>query len=122
MKNLRGKYGLAALLLLLFFKCSCKKDNPAPSNPPDTRPAQILLKLNTTAGGQPFHLNHQYMTPDSQKYILDQLRFYMGNISLIKSDGSSQIAKDIVLAEYDSSLLADADLNSVGTGFTFDAP
>lgn len=73
---------------LLPLTLSCKKDNPDP-----VEPNKVTLEFQHNAPGDslPLQLGTQYLTATGQTYQLDLLAYYVSNIKLVRTDGSTWV-------------------------------
>jgi hypothetical protein len=72
---------IALSILNVFWLSSCEKDkNPEPAN--------FSLEVGLTYGASPFTLNTAYTDPQGMRIRLEQVRFYLTNITALKTDGS----------------------------------
>jgi hypothetical protein len=65
-----------------------------------TLAAPLEIKVNLMAGLDSLSLGKMYKTPSGAQYQVDLLKFYISNITLLKSDGSSLNVPGLSLATF----------------------
>ncbi len=83
MKNLRILF-IINLLALSLFSCTDEEVNPDTSNS-----ATITLSFNNVVDGNPLAYNQKYKNVNGDEFTVSALKYYVSNISLANSDGSS---------------------------------
>lgn len=108
---------LLSLLIISF--SSCGKDDDENKNNTAIK-TRLVLEFKTDASAKAFKQYDTLTNDNGQKYSISLLRFYAGNIRLIKQDGTEFNLKDIALVDF---YMNPADTNSgVNTRFRFDVP
>ncbi len=119
MNSRLAKFSYFLLLLLPFAFSNCRKDN---STTPIIPPAPTInLKFIAVANNAPLVFNTTITNVNAQRYLINYLAFYVGNIRLIGTDNVEHSIKDIVLVNFDDSIAKDdptRDPSVVGTSFS----
>lgn len=104
-----------AFISLFVFACSEDDDN---QNLESNLPGNLTLTFQNSFGTAAFNLDTEYTTPEGDKIKPDQIRYWISNVVLKKSDGSSyaipnayyliQNCKQQVIANSDGSVVLPA--------------
>lgn len=79
------------LATLLFFISGCK---------PDTKQGNFTLELKAKYGDQSFSLNTPNTDPQNRRIKMDELKFYLSHISLVKTDNSEVNLSEAALIDF----------------------
>ncbi|MFT7545436.1 MAG: hypothetical protein ACI8YO_002223 [Gammaproteobacteria bacterium] len=95
-KKLNMKFNiLFTFLVLTLAFTSCKKEVDDPITISSSEVFKMAIDLNF--GGDAFVLNDEYINATNYRVSFSNLKFYLGDISLIKSDGTKELLSEIEL-------------------------
>ncbi len=97
-----------ALIAATLFITSCKKDKTLvpPANEPVPQKANVTFQFNNQVGGMDIEMGKmQYMNAAGNAYQIDLLKYYVTNVTLVKSDNT-----EIKVGNFD--LINAADLST----------
>ena len=126
MKKFVPYYFLVAVIMPLILGFSgCHKPGST-DNPPAKANPVITLKFQASASGNPLVFGNVISNPgNGQRYFINTLLFYVGNARLVKSDGTEDSLKKVLLVNFDDNINTDDpthDPATVGTSFSFSIP
>lgn len=99
--NKKNKLFLSVIALLTFATTfsGCKKDDEVTPEPTPNTEQKLSFHLHTMVGSSPASYGVEFQTASGRKFNLADLRYYISNIVLIKSDGSQfPITGKVILA------------------------
>lgn len=119
MSLLSLRFILFTFLVFSFSSCA-KDDDDNNNNNNQTAKSRLTIEFRTEAAAKPFKQYDTLTNENGQQYSVSLLRFYAGNIRLIKQDGSELNLKDIALVDF---YMKEADANAgVNSRFSFEVP
>lgn len=87
--------GFAAALVVLAFISSCKNNDNKNDNPsPTEQKGTVSIEFEHKFGTAEFALNTAFTTQSSEQLTFTNVRYYISNIKLQKTDGSYWVAPD----------------------------
>jgi hypothetical protein len=76
---------LTCFCIISLLISGCKKDN---KNEPQPEPLSVIIKIENEVDGQPLQPGVSYVNEAGNSYTVDELKYYLSNLTFRKSDGT----------------------------------